>query len=593
LSAKTHAEDSGRKASSPTPLISRAVVACATVVVLAGLVYLNALNNPFVYDDHRLIVENRSLLDSSDVRGLVLHDVTRPVVNISYAIDRAMWGPAPFGFHLTNVLLHMLNVALLFVLAWRVVSDRRRSAEQVGRIAPGVVAAGAALPFAIHPMLTEAVGYISGRSEVLCATLLLLAFLTARAWMQTDRVRYLLLTMALWLVALLTKETAGMFPFVLFAYDRMLAPGPPDVRPRRVLWLHLPLLLIATVAVAVRLIVFLFFEYRGSVNVDWHLLLVEVDVVVRYLRLMVLPSGQAIFHAVAPVTGVFDPRVLFAAAVIGGLLFTGWRLRRTEALVGFGVVTYLLFLLPSSMLVLFDRGEPMAEHRVYIASIGFFLAVGAAAGWLAPVLARRRPVLRWVLYGALALWILTFGARTVLRNATWSDPVVLWSEAANMAPGHWLPQLALGEALQNAGRCDEAVAWYAVSIEGHADEPATYRKLGLCLLELRLFDEARAAFEELRSRVPESNEAANGLGTVALMTGNLELARRYYGETLGRDSMNVAAHTALAVLEENVAGDAEAALRHCEAVAMIAPETPGNDECLSRNRARIAASGSG
>ena len=76
-------------------------------VVLAGLVYVNALHNPFVYDDRRLVVENRSLRSPLDLRGIVLHEVTRPVVNLSYAIDRAIWGPAPFGFHITNVLLHM------------------------------------------------------------------------------------------------------------------------------------------------------------------------------------------------------------------------------------------------------------------------------------------------------------------------------------------------------------------------------------------------------------------------------------------------------------------------------------------------------
>jgi hypothetical protein len=83
----------------------------------AALVYLNALDNPFVYDDHRQIVENRSLWRLTDVRGLLLENATRPVINISFALDRLIWGPSPFGFHLTNVLLHVVNVGLLYVLA--------------------------------------------------------------------------------------------------------------------------------------------------------------------------------------------------------------------------------------------------------------------------------------------------------------------------------------------------------------------------------------------------------------------------------------------------------------------------------------------
>src|SRR5262249_11504194 len=81
---------------------------------LGGLVYVNALHNPFVYDDYHTVVANSSLAQPSDLRSLILHDATRPVINISYAIDHAVWGPGPFGFHLTNVLLHVLNVLLLF-----------------------------------------------------------------------------------------------------------------------------------------------------------------------------------------------------------------------------------------------------------------------------------------------------------------------------------------------------------------------------------------------------------------------------------------------------------------------------------------------
>src|SRR6266542_4036807 len=86
----------------------RTTFLCAFAAALAAIVYLNALHSPFVYDDHRTIVDNGSIRTLSDMRSIVWHDVTRPLVNLSYAIDQALWGPAPFGFHLTNVLLHTL-----------------------------------------------------------------------------------------------------------------------------------------------------------------------------------------------------------------------------------------------------------------------------------------------------------------------------------------------------------------------------------------------------------------------------------------------------------------------------------------------------
>jgi hypothetical protein len=82
-------------------------------------VYLNALRNPFVYDDHHPVVENASIAHVTDLRAIVFGALTRPIVNFSYAADRAIWGARPLGFHVTNVLLHMLNVVLLFQLARR------------------------------------------------------------------------------------------------------------------------------------------------------------------------------------------------------------------------------------------------------------------------------------------------------------------------------------------------------------------------------------------------------------------------------------------------------------------------------------------
>jgi len=76
-----------------------------------------------VYDDHRVILENYSIRDYSNLRALFLNDVFRPVVNISYALDYAFWGLQPFGYHLTSVLLHAMNVVLLFVLVRTLAGD--------------------------------------------------------------------------------------------------------------------------------------------------------------------------------------------------------------------------------------------------------------------------------------------------------------------------------------------------------------------------------------------------------------------------------------------------------------------------------------
>ena len=106
---------------------------------LAFAVYANALDNPFVYDDHDTVISNRSLIDPSNVRFVLVYSPFRPVVNASYAIDRAIWGYRPFGFHLTSVLLHALVSVLLYVLLLRALADSRERRGAVGRDDPGHV----------------------------------------------------------------------------------------------------------------------------------------------------------------------------------------------------------------------------------------------------------------------------------------------------------------------------------------------------------------------------------------------------------------------------------------------------------------------
>ena len=91
---------------------------------------------------------------------------------------------------------------------------------------------------------------------------------------------------------------------------------------------------------------------------------------------MVNPRGQTLFHAVAPVGGLLELRALFAIGAVGVMIAMAWRLRRVEWLAGFGIFWFLLMLVPSSALAVLDQGEPMAEHRVYLASVGLFLAAG-------------------------------------------------------------------------------------------------------------------------------------------------------------------------------------------------------------------------
>jgi hypothetical protein len=544
-------------------------------------VYVNALHNLFVYDDHRMVVENLSIQHLFNLWAIVFHDVSRPIVNISYAIDHAMWGAQPFGFHLTNVLLHMVNVVLLFIVCTRFVEDQ-------GKPHDGLVPFTAASVFAIHPMMTEAVGYVSGRSEVLCGVFVLSAFLCARRWMLHGGTRWWLLASGLWLAALGTKEIAVALPLVLFLYDRWVLRGSAAQARARFRGLHAPFIALAVTAAAIRLVVFAFVEYAGSTSIHWSYLLVECDVIRRYLTLMFVPEGQSIFHEVFPIA-LFSTRAAVAAGTVVLVGAGAWVLRRRDAMASLGLIWFLLFLIPSSVLVVLDRGEPMAEHRVYLASCGLFLAVAALVGRLAARLPAGSPRVRAARRVLAALVLISLGGRTVLRNVVWGNPVVLWTEARDKAPDHWLPHLLLGEALHEMNRSAEAVAEYERAIVLRPEETMSYQKLGVCLIEMERLNEAAGVYETLRRREPQSPMASIGLGAVAMVSGEPARARAFFRETIDHDARNVVARQSLAMLAESEPQGPAEALRLCTEIRQIAPDTAGNDDCIRRNQMRVAA----
>jgi hypothetical protein len=491
---------------------------CGCAVLAGGLVYLNALHNPFVYDDFHTVVENPSLHSLANLPAIALYAVTRPLVNLSYAIDYAAWGKGPFGFHLTSLLLHILNVALLFVLAQRLAADR--SAALRGPY--GLSAFAAAALFAVHPVMSEAVGYVSGRSEVLCGSFFLAALLCGRRWLRGGGSRWAALTLMSWMAALASKEVAAMLPLLLWAYDRQFVRSSHDDRRRRVMRIHVPLLTVAAAGAVIRLLVLAWVEYPGQAVVHWSYLLVDLDVMRRSLMLLLLPSGQTIFHAIRPIDGVADLRLWSGLAAISTLAATAWRTRRTHPPFALGIIWFVLLLVPACVLILFDQGEPMTEHRLYLASCGLFIAAGDAADVAAELLPRWRTAGA----GILALGITALGSQTVTRNRVWGDPVSLWGESAALAPDHPRPRLLLGEAFADGGQYDLAVQQFRMAIRLRPTDATGYLKLGRLFAAAGRLEDARIELTRAAALDPGNPLVRQSLAAVEDARTHVDFARR-------------------------------------------------------------------
>jgi hypothetical protein len=567
-------------------------------LTLAGVAYANVFNNPFVYDDYDTVVANPSLVDLSNVRFVLGHSPFRPVVNVSYALDRAIWGFWAPGFHTTNVILHMIVVGLLYAFILRALSDTRV------RVFGGIVdwrdpgrfdawaACTAATIFAVHPLMTEAVAYVSGRSELLVGVFFLSALLCGRAAIvaplsanvarrRVRLVRSTIATVVFGALAVFTKENGAVLPFVLFLYDRLVITGPPEGRQWRTRYVFVPVFALIAAAAISR---FLFFPVPASAVGTPPLLslLTQAIVVFRYLGLMFWPDGQSIMHAVYYVTSPADPRGWLALFVFVMLVTASLQLRHVAPLVPFGLLWFFSVVAPSSSIVALREG--MAEHRVYLAAAGLAVAAARPGMLLFAALSHGKKGLPESYASALILITAILTSLTMARNHVWASPVLLWAEAVERSPGMWEPRYALGDVLRQRGRCVEAIPHYRVAVQLRPWNRDAFTNLGICLAQTGHHQEAERAFRKTLELDPAYARGYTNLGALAVVEGKMDDARDHYLQAIAVEPMNVLARLQLARLYEKTYHDYHAAARMCGEAGSIAPSTPGVAECVERNR---------
>lgn len=540
--------------------MTRQAALLTALLVAIAVAWAPALHAPFTYDDRIEVVGNRTIRWLDDVGAIALYNTSRPLLIATYALNWWLGGFDPFGYHLLSVGIHAINA----VLAWRLA---RRL------LAPDRAALVASL-WALHPLTTDAVTYITGRSDALEATWWLVAL---TAWIDHRRgaPRARLVAFVAVAAALLTKEVGVLLPVALLAIDRWIAPTGDRGAPR---WRdHLGFALAGAAAVALRLWMYGWpaAELPRSGLVQ---LLSQAEVWVRYVGLWLVPVGQSILHDHPGVA-----RLAGGASLLGWICVTTFLVRQaprpaarpassgsTPAVVRvYALVVWAAWLVPSSVVPL---RETMAEHRAYLA--GYALLLGVVASVPAAAV---RPA--WLLVPALFM-------ATVARNRVWADEATLWGSAADRYPASARAWYGYGDALRFSRRFREAEPAYARAAELDPGDPNARINLGIVRAESGDDVGARDAWLEVLRSHPKNCDASNNLGTLASRAGNLEGAASRYASTLRTCPNDAHAHLNLANLAFGQADMRKAAFHYREylRVAEDGPAAP-----LARDR--LAAMG--
>ncbi len=515
-------------------------LAMGFVALLAVLPYLNSFPNAFVFDDKIAIVENPMIRSLRNVPTLLVtgywaqsrsgrSNLYRPLATISYALNYAVGGLHPFGYHLVNVVTHLGVSLLLYRLALRLFHSPE-----------GALLAAAI--FAVHPLHTEAVTGIVGRAEVLAAGFFLLAW-----WWYMDAVerpRYTLLSLGALVLALLSKENALTLPGVLILYEIYAGKGRDTdgmaVRTGRTwipgfAWRFAGYVGVVIGYFWVRIAVFGGMGLPRPVTLDNPLahvgpipqMLTALEVAGRYLWLMLWPvrlSPDYSYNQIPVVYSPWSPGVVLAGLAWGGLIgLACWSYRGTRRAflcVGFTLVTF-----STTSNILAPIGTIMGERLFYLPSAGLCLLAGVA--WQR-LLEWRRGIQRFngvhrVGLILLALIVTLLAARTVFRNRDWRDHATLFERAVEVAPNSAKVRFNLGGVYLEKERYDDAMRELQASL---AIYPSAFPHRNLGTLYLRKH-QPQAAIAEYRKALeldPRDGEAYNNLGYVLLSQGSIQEA---------------------------------------------------------------------
>ncbi len=504
----------------------------ALVATVAAVLYLNSLGGALIYDDTNAIIRNRVVIDEDF--GQIFTTPSwwraghgrgwRPITTATFAVNHALHDLEPWGYHAVNVALHA-GVSVLIVAVFASVTGS------------GPAALGAALLFAAHPVHTEAVASVVGRSELLAAAAFFLAWL---CFLRADRSRRVLWDgggVVVFFAGLLAKEnTVTLLPVLVWAdllYPRDAA------GPRATLWRHAgrygALLLAVLVYVALRQTI-IGPGAPGPQPLDNPLvtlplgprMLTTIAVIGRYAWRLAAPLQLAAdysYDQIGAITSPLDVGFLAGLAILVAVPVVGWWSRARLPALAFGLgFLCLTFALIAN--VAFPIGTIMAERLVYLPSAGACLMVAALLASLTGSEPSTGDPRRFSPVFLVALLVLVglYGARTVTRNPVWHDPETFFTAMVREAPRSARSHRELGGVLADLGRHAEAGRAFERSLTILPDDVATLHNYGNALVSAGDLDAAAHAYERAIAAKPDFVDAIMNLATVESRRGNWAVA---------------------------------------------------------------------
>ncbi|MFC1657530.1 tetratricopeptide repeat protein [Candidatus Moduliflexota bacterium] len=600
------------------------VGAAFLAALLAFLVFSGTLPYDLVWDDPILIENVDRHYRQGGLTGLLMAEFNpdrntdgpmnyyRPVVHVSLWLDSRLAGLVPWSYHLTNVLLHSLNSALVFFLA----------SQLLPSVLPAALAG--ALIFAVHPVHVESVAFVSGRTDLVATVFVLLSMLAwARHRTRQGPERKLLIaaSAAAYLLGALSKETVFLLPAIPLLWDlteeRAGAGTGGTWRKRNLPWAaswSAAILVVGPLRWAATGVVIGMSE-QTAVATQPTLLNASlmVKVWISYMKLMTVPWPLRAFYMPSSVN-------LSALSLVGAGVFLGLSLAASVRSCRYGGLLglwwFALFLIPVSGFIPLQAAA-MAERFLYLPSVGFCLIVACAFSR-----ALHSSPSRLLASAACGAVVIVFFSLAVMRAPVWRNTFTLFSDmtehipdypgahinlgthyellgepdraashfrqAIRIEPGNAKANYNLGNFFLQQGKLEKALNQYETALRSNPDYFLAHNNMGIALLRLKRPGEALKHYTAASDLRPDALEPHFNMGSVLSALGRHAEAERSYRKALAiaPDNLPVLAKLGLCLFEQ---GKFEEAI---SPFAEILRLDPGNSFARENlHRARTAASG--
>jgi hypothetical protein len=498
------------------------------VLVVTFLAFYNVLDANFVnWDDKKFLTHNPLIknLSWNNIKVIFTtfykEDYLHPLVLLSYSLEYKFFQLDPFYYHLDNLILHLCNTALVFSFIYLL---SRKVA----------VAFIVTLLFGIHPLQVESVAWISERKGLLATFFFLQASISYLTYMKGKRGVYFGISLVAFILALLSKAVAVIFPLMLLLYDYLLF----RKIDKRALLEKVPFFLISAVYAADTL-----FMHEQTGQLDHAQLTSSVENfllacrnVVFYIKHTVWPTELSAIYPIPKEVSVLLPEFFIPLVILGimvALLF--WTRKYTRTII-FGYLFFLVAILPVVRLVPFaSGGSVMSDRYMYHSSIGLFFIAALFIDKLYRVEGDYRHYCKVASVVIIGIAVLLLSPMTHQRNKVWQNSEALWSDVVTKHPSVSTARFNLAHTYYDSGRLNEAIREYKEAIKLRKHYTKAQYNLGLAYAYSGQYDKAIEEFQNTISLDPDHVDAHMSLGRVYQHLGLLSKAIEEYREVLRVD----------------------------------------------------------